>query len=63
MASAAASSNYYNASASAGPSSNYTTTSSFHDDKVPKFTDYRSRVCQLLFFIFFKEKKNIQYLI
>jgi len=60
MASAAASSNYYNASASAGVSSNYATTSSFNDDKVPKFTDYRSRVCEL--FLYFK-KKNIQYVI
>ncbi len=43
MASAAASN--YSASASAGVSSKYATTTSFNDNKVPKFTEYRSRVC------------------
>jgi hypothetical protein len=41
MASAAASSNY---AASTAASSNYTTINSFHDDKTPKFSEYRSRV-------------------
>jgi len=41
MASAAASSDY---AASASASSNYMTTTSFNDNKVPKFSEYRSRV-------------------
>ncbi len=44
MASAAASSNY-TASAAAIPSSNYATTTAFNDNKIPKFSEYRSRVC------------------
>jgi hypothetical protein len=58
MASAAASSNY-NASA-AGAASNYAATNIFNNNKAPKFTDYRSRVCQL-FLYFYSEKQ--QYLI
>ncbi len=56
MASAAASSNY---AASTAASSNYTTINSFHDDKTPKFSEYRSRVCQL----FLSRLKKIQCLI
>lgn len=41
MASAAASSNY---TASAGASS-YASATTFHDNKFPKFGEYRSRVC------------------
>ena len=46
MASAAASSNY---AASAAASSNYTAAASFNDNTAPKFSDYRSRVCQQIF--------------
>lgn len=45
MASAAASSNYVASTGTA--SSNYTAASSFNDNKVPKFDEYRSRVCLL----------------
>jgi hypothetical protein len=62
MASAAASSNY-TASATAGAaSSNYATTISFNDSKVPKFSEYRSRVCQLFPYLS-EEKTKMQCLI
>jgi hypothetical protein len=50
MASAAASSNY---AASAAASSNYISTNASNDNKVPKFSDYRSRVYQL--FLYFSK--------
>lgn len=51
MASAAAASSNYTASASAG-TSNYGSATTFNDNKFPKFSEYRSRVCPKgLFFV------------
>ncbi len=55
MASATASSNY-TASASAAASTNYATTINFNDNKTPKFSEYRSRVCLICFSK--QQKKN-----
>ena len=57
MASAAASSNY--AASTAGTSSNYATAHSSNDNKTPKFSDYRSRVCQ--FFLYFCSERKITF--
>lgn len=56
MAAAAASSNYI--ASATGASSNYANTLSSHDNKAPKFSEYRSRVCQLYLY-FCSEKQPI----